>query len=104
MILTPVDMIYKYDEGDNSIAPEAYETLLLDIMSGDATLFMRRDQIETAWEVIMPILDSWQSSSNQDFPNYTAGTWGPEDAEALIARDGNNWIIMPMKNFDEEIN
>jgi len=93
MVLNPVEMTFNYDTQYNSDSPEAYETLLLDIMLGDATLFMRRDQVETAWEVIMPILNLWQSSSYPDFPNYSAGSWGPEDAEALIARDGNNWSM-----------
>ena len=86
-------MTFNYENAYGSDSPEAYETLLLDIMLGDATLFMRRDQVESAWEIIMPILDLWQSSSSPDFPNYSSGTWGPEDAEALIARDGNNWSM-----------
>jgi glucose-6-phosphate 1-dehydrogenase len=93
MNLNPVEMTFNYDNVFNTDSPEAYETLLLDIMLGDATLFMRRDQVESAWEVIMPILDLWQSSTSPDFPNYSSGTWGPEDAEALIARDGNNWSM-----------
>jgi len=93
MILNPVEMTFNYDNVYSTDSPEAYETLLLDIMLGDATLFMRRDQVESAWEVIMPVLDLWQSSSSPDFPNYSSGTWGPEDAEALIARDGNNWSM-----------
>jgi glucose-6-phosphate 1-dehydrogenase len=91
MILNPYEMTFNYDNQNSSDSPEAYETLLLDIMLGDATLFMRRDQVESAWEVIMPILNLWQSSYSPDFPNYPSGSWGPEDAEALIARDGNNW-------------
>jgi glucose-6-phosphate 1-dehydrogenase len=94
MILNPVEMTFNFNNIYSSESPEAYETLLLDIMLGDATLFMRRDQVESAWEVIMPILGLWQNSSSPDFPNYSSGTWGPEDAEALIARDGNNWNIL----------
>ncbi len=94
MILNPVEMSFDYDDAYQTDPPEAYETLLLDVMLGDATLFMRGDQVEAAWEVIMPILDSWQSSGSPDFANYSSGTWGPEDAEALIARDGNNWIML----------
>jgi glucose-6-phosphate 1-dehydrogenase len=93
MNLNPVEMTFNYDNTFSSNLPEDYETLLLDIMLGDATLFMRRDQVESAWEVIMPILELWQSSTSPDFPNYSSGTWGPEDAEALIARDGNNWSM-----------
>ncbi len=101
MLLNPVDMIFNYDNAYTTDPPEAYETLLLDVMLGDATLFMRGDQVEAAWEIIMPILDLWQSSAPQDFPNYTSGSWGPEDAEALIARDGNNWIMLPLRNSEK---
>lgn len=69
-------------------------------MLGDATLFMRGDQVESAWEIIMPILDKWQSNSSTIFPNYASGTWGPEEAEALIARDGHNWIMIPAKTIE----
>jgi glucose-6-phosphate 1-dehydrogenase len=101
MILNPVDMLFNYESAYDSEPPEAYETLLLDIMLGDATLFMRTDQVEAAWQVITPILETWQTTSPSDFPNYPSGTWGPEAAEALIAKDGHNWI-MPPKNFTAE--
>lgn len=97
MLLNPVDMIFNYNNAYDSQPPEAYETLILDIMLGDATLFMRADQVESAWKVITPILEAWRTSSANDFPNYSAGTWGPEDAEALIAKDSNNWIMLPLK-------
>jgi len=61
-------------------------------MEGDTTLFLRGDQAEAAWLVIKPILDSWQATRLSHFPNYQAGTWGPEEAEILIARDGRSWI------------
>lgn len=95
MTLDPVNMIFNYDDAAGEHAPEAYETLLLDVMEGDATLFMRADQVEAAWRVIMPILDAWEARVPTDFPNYTPNTWGPEDAEALIARDGHAWINLP---------
>jgi glucose-6-phosphate 1-dehydrogenase len=98
MLLNPVDMIFSYKEAYASQPPEAYETLLLDIMLGDATLFMRADQVEAAWALLMPILEVWESTPPMNFPNYAAGTWGPEDAEALIARDGNNWVMLPLNN------
>lgn len=90
MNLNPAEMIFDYDTCSTQ-TPEAYETLLLDAMRGDTTLFMRSDQVEEAWDVIMPILDTWESRESLDFPNYAAGTWGPENAEALIARDGHVW-------------
>jgi len=96
MTLSPVDMIFNYEEAYDGHSPEAYETLLLDVMEGDATLFMRADQVEAAWKVIQPILHIWETRPPVDFPNYAPGSWGPEDAEALIARDGHNWITLPL--------
>ncbi len=95
MTLNPVDMIFSYKDAYDGNEPEAYETLLLDIMEGNATLFMRSDQVEAAWQIIMPILEAWQERPPVDFPNYAPDSWGPEDAEALIARDGHNWISLP---------
>lgn len=94
MALTPADMVFDFN-GDSNQAqpPEAYETLLLDAMHGDATLFMRSDQVEVAWEVITPILETWESRQSLEFPNYAAGMWGPENAEALIARNGHTWTV-----------
>lgn len=93
--LSPVDMIFNYDEAYEGHSPEAYETLLLDIMEGNPTLFMRADQVEAAWKVITPIMKAWETIPPVDFPNYAPDSWGPEDAEALIARDGHNWITLP---------
>jgi len=90
--LRPVDMRFCYREAFNMPSPEAYETLLHDVMTGDATLFMRADQVEAAWQVLMPVLESWADNPPNDFPNYAAGTWGPESAEALVAADGNSWL------------
>jgi glucose-6-phosphate 1-dehydrogenase len=72
-------------------APEAYERLLLDCMLGDSTLFTRADEVEMAWSLMMPILDNWASSPGPDFPNYEAGTWGPDAAHTLIEEDGRHW-------------
>ena len=98
MILYPVDMIFNYKEEFEGNEPEAYETLLLDVMEGNPTHFMRADQVEAAWEIIMPILETWKARAPMDFPNYAPGSWGPEDAEALIARDGRNWINVSGKD------
>ncbi|HVY75746.1 MAG TPA: glucose-6-phosphate dehydrogenase [Puia sp.] len=94
MTLNPVDMIFRYKDAYDGNEPEAYETLLLDVMEGNATLFMRKDQVEAAWKIIMPVLDAWKSRTPVSFPNYAPGSWGPEDAEALIAKDGHQWIVM----------
>ncbi|MEP6674575.1 MAG: glucose-6-phosphate dehydrogenase [Ferruginibacter sp.] len=93
MVLTPVDMVYNFlqNAGEDADVPEAYETLLLDVMEGEATQFMRADQVEAAWKIVMPILDVWQTRKAIDIPNYNPGTWGPDDADSLIARDGFNW-------------
>ena len=99
MVLNPVDMVFNYKDAYNGEEPEAYETLLYDVMDGDATLFMRADQVEAAWKVVMPILEIWQARKPMDFPNYSPDSWGPEDAEALIARDGHNWITLPAKHY-----
>ena len=95
MILNPVDMVFNYSEAYDEQEPEAYETLLEDVIEGNPTLFMRADQVEAAWNVITPILETWQKRSPVDFPNYSPDSWGPEDAEALIARDGRNWVTVP---------
>jgi glucose-6-phosphate 1-dehydrogenase len=92
--LNPVDMKFSYKDEYDGNEPEAYETLLLDVMEGNATLFMRKDQVEAAWKIVMPIQEAWQNRPPTNFPNYAPGSWGPEDAEALIAKDGHQWIVM----------
>jgi glucose-6-phosphate 1-dehydrogenase len=92
MSLAPVEMIYNPKDNENE--PEAYETLLLDVMEGNQTLFMRADQVEAAWKIVMPILEAWESRAPGNFPNYSPDSWGPEDADALIAKDGLNWITI----------
>jgi len=98
--LSPVDMHFSYQEAFKSKSPEAYETLLADVMSGDATLFMRADQVEASWSVLMPILNVWGKSKPAGFPNYGSGTWGPKAAEALIEKDGRNWL-QPIPSKDQ---
>jgi glucose-6-phosphate 1-dehydrogenase len=104
MVLQPVDMIFSYSDAYGSEQPEAYETLLEDVIEGNATLFMRADQVEAAWEIIQPVLESWKTRSPVDFPNYAPGSWGPEDAEALIARDGHNWVSIAEDKKPEKAN
>lgn len=98
MILNPVDMVFDYKGTYDADTPEAYETLLLDVMTGDQTLFMRGDQVETAWELVMPIINNWENKTSLSFPNYPADSWGPEEAEALIAKDGFHWFTLPLKD------
>lgn len=96
MALNPVDMVFNYGDGDKQ-QPEAYETLLLDAMEGNATQFLRADQVESSWRAVTPIIEAWEARAPSSFPNYAPDSWGPEDAEALIARDGHNWITLPPK-------
>jgi len=98
MMLDPVDMIFSYTEQYGEKEPEAYETLLEDVITGNQTLFMRADQVEAAWKVIMPILDSWKQHIPADFPNYAPDTWGPEEAEELTGRDGHHWVTLAPGN------
>jgi glucose-6-phosphate 1-dehydrogenase len=88
---TSVAMDFRYDEAFGSAAHSAYETLLLDCMTGDATLFARRDEVEAAWAIVDPILEAWESSPPDELPNYAAGTWGPLEADALLAGGGDRW-------------
>jgi glucose-6-phosphate 1-dehydrogenase len=87
----PVKMEFNYSSSFGESTPEAYERLLLDVMAGDATLFMRRDAVEAAWEFVMPILDFWQHSRARFLPEYRAGTWGPLEADRLIEADDRQW-------------
>jgi len=89
--LSPVMMRFSYQENYKTPSPEAYETLLADVMLGDATLFMRDDQVEAGWLLLTPILNAWSEVKPVDFPNYQSGTWGPAEAEVLIAQDGRSW-------------
>jgi glucose-6-phosphate 1-dehydrogenase len=102
MRLSPVDMRFTYKDSFKSGPPEAYETLLLDVMLGDATQFMRADQLEAAWAILTPILEGWEAVPAADFPNYAAGTWGPESAEVLIAQDGRSWIAPDLGESQRE--
>ena len=86
----PVRMDFRYSNTFGAESPEAYERLLLDVMAGDATLFMRRDAVETAWSWVMPILDSWDAAPGT-MPTYPAGEWGPAEADQLIAATGRRW-------------
>ena len=71
--------------------PEAYETLLLDAMLGDATLFARHDFVEASWALITPINEMWRAGGASTLAFYEAGEWGPPEADALIAADGRRW-------------
>jgi glucose-6-phosphate 1-dehydrogenase len=87
----PVKMEFNYLSSFGGSSPEAYERLLLDVMAGDATLFMRKDSVEAAWEFVMPILNHWEHTRVRDLPEYQCGTWGPAEADRVIERDGRQW-------------
>jgi glucose-6-phosphate 1-dehydrogenase len=97
MVLKPVQMRFSYRDSFAVPSPDAYETLLLDVMKKDPTLFMRADQVEAAWEILMPVLDGWKKTIPGNFPNYTAGSWGPKAADELLAREGHAWRPMAEK-------
>src|SRR5882762_466908 len=85
-----VNMDFRYGSSFGVKPPEAYERLLLDCMLGDSTLYARRDMVERGWEIVSPILEAWKKPA-LDFPNYEAGSWGPQAAFELIQRDGRDW-------------
>ena len=87
----PVKMDFRYGSTFGDQAPEAYERLLVDVMAGDATLFMRGDAVEASWQWIQSILDAWTGSGTRWLPEYPAGTWGPVEADRLIETDGRSW-------------
>ncbi|MBK8598388.1 MAG: glucose-6-phosphate dehydrogenase [Holophagales bacterium] len=91
MRVETVKMDFKYSEHFGEKTPDAYERLLLDALHGDPTLFARRDEVEAAWELVTAVLDVWRENPARDLPNYEAGTWGPEGAMELLARDGRRW-------------
>jgi len=89
--MASMDMDFDYDQTFGETEHSAYPTLLLDCMIGDATLFSRHDEVETAWSVVDPLIQAWEARPPTHFPNYAAGTWGPAVADELIARDGARW-------------
>ncbi|HEU0237512.1 MAG TPA: glucose-6-phosphate dehydrogenase [Candidatus Limnocylindrales bacterium] len=86
-----VTMDFTYGSAFAVDSPDAYETLILDALLGDASLFTRADEVETAWGIVDPIIMAWADDGPPDFPNYESGTWGPATADDLLARDGRRW-------------
>jgi glucose-6-phosphate 1-dehydrogenase len=87
----PVRMDFRYGEAFAGPLPEAYERLLLDALRGDATLFMRSDELMVAWEFVTPILEAWRAQPPPQFPNYAAGSWGPAEADRLLTGCRGGW-------------
>jgi Glucose-6-phosphate dehydrogenase, C-terminal domain len=88
MNLGSVNMNMKYEEYFGATPWIGYETLLPDCMIGDPTLFQRADMVEAGWRVVAPLLDVWKALPPREFPNYTAGSWGPTDADHMLERAG----------------
>ncbi|MEO8595716.1 MAG: glucose-6-phosphate dehydrogenase [Candidatus Solibacter sp.] len=90
MTLRPVSMDFNYGSSFGERSPSAYETLLLDALVGDPTLYTRQDMVEASWKVVEPIQNAWRETPSH-FPNYAAGSWGPEAADQMLARRGHIW-------------
>ena len=86
-----VHLDFCYQSGFGVRSPDAYETLLLDVMQGDATLFTRNDEVEAQWRLITPIEEAWSAESANEIPTYSAGSDGPTQADELLARNGHRW-------------
>jgi glucose-6-phosphate 1-dehydrogenase len=91
MQLAPVMMNFRYGSAFGMPVPEAYETLLLDAMLGDPTLFARHDFVEASWSLITPVHEAWRESGATAIPAYEAGEWGPREADAMMAADHRRW-------------
>ena len=91
MNLGAVNMDFRYNDYFGSEPSTGYERLLYDCMIGDATLFQRADMVEAGWSVVQPVLDVWTALPPRNFPNYPAGSWGPKEADDLMARDQRQW-------------
>jgi glucose-6-phosphate 1-dehydrogenase len=91
MQLAPVMMNFRYGAAFGIPVPEAYETLLLDAMLGDPTLFARHDFVEDSWALITPVHEAWRASGERGIPAYEAGEWGPAEADRMMAEDGRRW-------------
>ena len=92
MYIRQMQMNFSYSAAFGEFPATAYETLLLDAMEGDPTLFNRSDAVDLSWEILKPVLETWASTPPASpFPNYAAGDWGPAAADALLNQDGRNW-------------
>ena len=91
MNIRPVSMDFRYGSTFGPHLSSAYERLLLDCMVGDPTLFDRIDSVELAWSLVQPFLDRWSSTDGGPIPTYASGSWGPAEADALLARENRRW-------------
>jgi glucose-6-phosphate 1-dehydrogenase len=102
MQLGLVNMEFDYERDFGRSHNTGYERLLHDCMIGDATLFQRADMVEAGWKVIQPVLDAWKAVPAERFPNYAAGSWGPAEADELLARDGRAWRMIGKEQLSSE--
>ena len=89
--LSTVNMNFNYSDYFGDEPSTGYETLIYDCLCGDATLFKRADNIEAGWQLVQPILDVWSALPARTFPNYPAGSWGPQKADDLLSKSGHEW-------------
>jgi glucose-6-phosphate 1-dehydrogenase len=92
--IQPVKMDFLYGAYFGSALSEAYERLICDCMAGDSTLFARIDEVMASWRLLTPLIYRWREDKAKDFPNYASGTWGPEAAEEMIAKEGRKWRLI----------
>ena len=89
--MQPVKMHFRYATTFGSNTPEAYERLIVDAIVGDSTLFIRGDETEASWKLVTPLLKSWAEAGNKGVASYAAGSWGPKEADALLASNDDSW-------------
>ncbi len=92
--IQPVKMDFRYGSYFGKSPPEAYERLIWDCIQGDSTLFARADEVEQSWKIFTPLLQFWENSTPQNFPNYKAGSWGPIEADAMMESDHRSWRML----------
>jgi glucose-6-phosphate 1-dehydrogenase len=89
MEIRDVNMDFAYGGSFTEASPEAYERLILDVLLGDPPLFPRHEEVELSWQILDPILEHWADHGHPEA--YAPGTWGPESADRMLARDGRSW-------------
>jgi glucose-6-phosphate 1-dehydrogenase len=89
--IRPVRMNFDYEAEFGAYTPEAYERLLLEVIAGDPTLFIRRDEVETAWGIVDPLRQVWEGKPLDEKEFYSSGSWGPATSEQLLAKHGHRW-------------
>ena len=87
-------MDFRYGSYFGLSSPEAYERLICDCIAGDSTLFARGDEVLQSWRLFSPVLEHWEETTPEIFPNYRSGTWGPASSDQLLTQDGRRWRIV----------